>query len=101
MGYSSSARRRITFVQEQKGLRSDYYSSPESFKRFGEGRCKRVTSTMETPSTKGPHVQFFRTFLGRMCDFRKSSNGWARMASTDKENRLFSTVFVRCPLRKC
>ena len=49
MGYSSSARRRITFVQEQKSLRNDYYSSPESFKRFGECCVYRVTSTMETP----------------------------------------------------
>jgi hypothetical protein len=49
LGYSASARRPITFVQEQKSLRTDYYTSPESVKRFGEGRCKRVTSTMETP----------------------------------------------------
>jgi len=48
LGYSSSARRRITFVQEQKSLRSYYYSSPESFKRFGECCVYRVTSTMET-----------------------------------------------------
>ncbi len=49
LGYSASTRRPITFVQEQKSLRTDYYTSPESFKRFGECCVYRVTSTMETP----------------------------------------------------
>ncbi len=32
-----------------KSLRNDYCTSPESFKRFGEGCVYRVTSTMEPP----------------------------------------------------
>jgi hypothetical protein len=52
LGYSSSTRRPMTFVQEQKSLRTDYYTSPESFKQFGECCVYRVTSTMESPIKK-------------------------------------------------
>jgi hypothetical protein len=51
LGYSSSPRRPITFVQEQKSLRTDYYTSSESFKRFGECCVYRVTSPRESPIT--------------------------------------------------
>ena len=58
----------MTFVQEQKSLRTDYYTSPESFKRFGEGRCKRVTSTMESPSS------ISRTICSLTSSMKKQSN---------------------------
>ena len=58
----------MTFVQEQKSLRTDYYTSPESFKRFGEGRCKRATSTMESPlrfTCRNGTVEFVILLRGR------------------------------------